>query len=247
MKRKITVLFCCLICHTGFTGSNTDSTSFKKNEVGIGITPAIVVTFGGSPGYESVFSFTWRRFTEEKFSLRCMPSVTFFRDLLYSSGDLIEDNDTMRIIDYRTTNEKPRYMIKAGFEKYWGKRKAKWFVGVDAFYYFKKEKYNHTRYYYHPDSSTLASGYINYKVDSLDHLYTRETNHHAYGVSPFIGLRVPVAKRWSLIFQGSFLFGYSFDKTDYYENLVFTRKENSHGFVFSMNGLVSDFSVNFLF
>lgn len=247
MKRKITVLFCCLVYHTGFAG-NTDSLK-TKNEVGLNLNFISIIVLGGS-AYSSEMAMTYRHFFDARSALRIRPSVEFRNEgyelITAYNSQVIAMDDSTKTMKITRNNMKPIYQLNAGYEWHWGEKKLTWFTGGDlAVGYLSEEKSQNeeiwTRY---PNGVDVSPAYW---PDSVVSTHSWNTKQKYAGISPLIGCRLNWGKHWGFSFQTGFMVSLGKVKQEEKLNGIYQSESEWWQLDFNTKSMISDFSLLFRF
>lgn len=229
---------------------NGDTTEMKKNEFGLSLNSISIGFLGGSTEYKEEFAITYRHFLSEKSALRIRTSAEiryggggFFRN--YDS-EIISMTDSTQLNRVTYYDYSPIFLINAGYEWHWGKKKVTWFTGGDLVYGLtsSNNKYNTESWKLKKDSTSTFSYY---ELDSVIYTYRYPTSQKLYGISPIVGLRITLGKHWGFSLQSSFLLSISKLKRETYLNELLSDNDEWWQLDFDFRALFSDFSILFRF
>jgi hypothetical protein len=144
MKNQIIAgIILLLLSKNTFSQNSTDSIITKKNEIGIDLIPFIKVLSNVNKTSSFQASILYKRKISKKLYFRfgiktnSFTNRTQYNDIYYSPLD-----NTNNIINYNKTIKTPETQLNTGIEYRWGKKKLKFFTGLDLGYSYSKETYS---------------------------------------------------------------------------------------------------------
>jgi len=241
----------------GLAGSaacvTNDSLPVYRNEIGLNLAPVIAVTVGGSPGFENRFAFVYKRALDRSRAFRLMPSLSLYSQDMADMNDydVVVMTDSSETRKYRKWNNDPKLQVNMGVEYRWGKRKVKWFAGADLFYSYRT--YGYDEYFQSYKWDTVNGSYqftavLNDSSGAYPHYsFHRSSSVHAAGLSPFIGLSIPLSAHFALAANFAYNISFGFGKSTEQENGGWLREYNFTSFDVESTGAISDVSLIYRF
>jgi hypothetical protein len=219
---------------------STTAAIFKKNEIGVNVSPILVGLLNNSLiPQENRLSVSYKRILNKKSALRFALGVDNNGNLESSQSKL---NDTTFYKHYNFSSTSP--FIRLGYERYFGKHKIKWFYGADIVVGKYKSSYSYTNSKSWSDNSSNKT--FNETSSTIE---INNENNYLLGISPFIGTKYPLSKRFSISaqlgFDTNFQSGYF---TQNATNTSSSKKTKSS--IVNMNsspGIINDFSIIYKF
>jgi hypothetical protein len=193
----------------GVSVTEADEARFLKNEFGLALNPVLTVFMGASMN-ETRLALAYRRHLNEKFAFRFIVGFNF---ALYDQDDklLYQDDETNYNADSSTRTIFNSYydiykgfQLNSGMEFRWGKKKLKWFTGIDLTYIHANSTSKTDRINQELDT-TVVSSFDFYRTVSMEEFNrnTKISNH--IGLMPFIGVRAMFNKHWGFTTHFGFI------------------------------------------
>lgn len=251
-------LFCffLFISSIGFTQDSSNSIEstnvfgnyndrFRFNEFGLALNPILVETFGAR-SWENRWALAYRRHLTEKISVRLISGFLFqpkngFNNNTYGPSNYNTDSTFRYHKHYYSKNYKG-FQINLGVQYNWGKKKLKWFTGMDLIY-----KNNHLTKLVDSISYDVANSVTNAPIL----IQKTETKGNHYGVFPFIGIRAMFNKHWGFTTHFGYNITVGYDRNYYFGTNSFPDNEGDDvrdfGFFIDANAFFQDVSLVFRF
>lgn len=185
-----------------FSQYNKDSIVSKKNEIGVDLIPVIKIFSDIDQKYNYRGTIQYKRLLNKHLYYRLgftaikKNQIRKYSDALVSNVDSIHD-----AIHYSNYNYKPEIQINTGIEYRWGKKRLKYFSGLDLGYAQAKTIY--TEYYgvrskygnYNPNITNpdITAGLKQGNQDSVIRSYT--TTKNVLCITPFYGIQYHFSNR----------------------------------------------------
>ncbi len=230
------------------TFSQTDS-AFKKNEFALNTLPLLIGAAGGSPGLSN-FNLLYRRNFDKKWSFRLGVGAVLRNTYNYYAYNynLLSYTDSTQIREFYTSHNKPEVRVTVGAEYNWGKRKVTWYTGADIFAgHFKKQDLNYT-FLFELDSATATGAGPQWEMDFDSYAITEWTDsrNYTFGISPFIGFKAPLGKRFGVSVQSGLNFFFMYTSAD----RIYPDPQTDATYVsynFELPGLINEVSLRYRF
>ncbi|HEY0031216.1 MAG TPA: hypothetical protein VGC65_10690 [Bacteroidia bacterium] len=177
----------------------------KKNELSINAVPVFKMLSNTGPSPATRFSFTYKRYLNEKSTLRF--SVKADRiDLAANKYNpwnehILLGDDTVITKERRVS---PAYFsphLNIGYERLFGRNKLKWFYGADLSVGYARSRSFIESKTLIKDTTQGAGGWIESMTNQSEILSTTTKKITSLGLSPFFGLKYPLSKRLSVSAQ----------------------------------------------
>jgi hypothetical protein len=246
MKNQIIAgIILLLLSKNTFSQNSTDSIITKKNEIGIDLIPFIKVLSNVNKTSSFQASILYKRKISKKLYFRfgiktnSFTNRTQYNDIYYSPLD-----NTNNIINYNKTIKTPETQLNTGIEYRWGKKKLKFFTGLDLGYSYSKETYseytglrtNNVGYY--PSGLTVNAN------DSVIRSFS--TVRNGINITPFIGIQYHFSKRFFFSTQFGIPFQYIMGNRTPIKNDLNYRPSKFNEIGIS-SGLLNNFSIFYKF
>lgn len=218
-----------------------------QNEIGASFVPVLITLLGGQPGYSNIFSITYKK----RINNHSLWRVRVLANLHYNPSRwdhnylVVDQTDSTETRNVYDPFKKPSWVLKTGYEYNRGKRKFKWLAGSDLYCMFSS-------YHFH-------SSVEQYKIDTLHNsiLYDRTLSYtsldlrdYSVGLSPFVGVKYSLSKRFYIAAEFGFNFEFSLKRTyDTYDNSLgsSSTEERTVEFQVYSDPIMADLSLNFRF
>lgn len=202
---------------TGFSQLKKDSTIIKKNEISIDLLPIMKIFSDIDQGYNFRGTTQYKRLLKNNFYFRFgFTLIKKHRNKTYSDPirsyvDSIHDG-----VNFHSYEYKPEVQFNSGIEYRWGKKKLKYFAGIDIGYAYSeiiyKEYYVLTEKYtnFYPNNVRLYSDFSNKKNDFHESVtYSRTDIKNAICFTPFYGIQYHFSKQFFFSMQLSIQLQYN--------------------------------------
>ena len=246
MKNQIiTGIILLLLSKNTFSQNSTDSIITKKNEIGIDLIPFIKALSDVNSNIPFQASILYKRKISKNLYFRFGIKTNSFTDrtqynnIYYSPLD-----NTNNIINYNKTIKEPEIQLNTGLEYRWGKKKLKFFTGLDFGYSYAKETYS--------EYSGLRTNNVGYYPSGLtinaNDIVTRSfsTIRNALNITPFIGIQYHFSKRFFFSTQFGIPFQYIMGNRTPIINDLYYRPSKFNEIGLS-GGLLNNFSLFYKF
>ncbi len=218
---------------------------FLKNEFGLAINPVLLDLLGGNP-WMTRWALTYRRHLNEKLSLRGVAAF-YFNDY-----NLIFDSDwnysynadsTVKYANHQYKEKYEGYRISTGLQFNWGKKKLKWFTGMDL-------SFGNIKTISHTDSIYYARDTIGlqlYTQQSSTEIWKTINRSKQFGLTPFIGIRAMFSKHWGFSAHIAYQFYYAKESYVAYDHGQWFDGEGWQSLNISTDSFFEDVSIIFRF
>lgn len=238
------------ISATAQTEQNKDSSltneKFLKNEIGISLNPVLVVMLGANIN-ETRWALTYRRHLNKKWSVRFIGGIHFSRNFNSLFGNYsyqqYDITDSTGYAISKNRRDYYGYSVQTGLQYNWGKKKLKWFTGIDLFYAdFKKIYYTDSIYgKTYPEYPNIIN------PESITQIKKENYTAKHYGIFPFIGIRAMFNKHWGFSTHFGYRITYAFESDVTYEYGVQTFGHRYTSFNLYADAIFQDVSIVFRF
>lgn len=205
MKKKI-IIFAMSVtvigakAQTNFSATDTITVSKpKKNEIGINIVPFLSnILFAANPDVNRL-SVSYKRILSDKSALRFALELDIsYSNRQYDIQDTIFQGAENSLVKQREIySDYFRPHVNLGYERFFGKRKGKWFYGADLVLGYYKDTYMKQNINYLLDSTSVR--WI--ENGSPEPILTKKSTTVSIGISPFIGKKYSLSNKFSISMQ----------------------------------------------